>query len=194
KANFNESFHIGLESPNEENLEKFIHKGMKFEEEVEYLERCKKVGIRNHGCFIIGFPADTHETLRMGLEYIKKLPAIDTIQVFPLIPTPFEDIFDKESRGTPFKLLLDNGCLIPDVYGKDGIDYSKWLYPDGRYRCVVSYPHLTNKDIERWIEIYYKEFYFRPKYILYKLKQSLFSYQELKRNWMGFKTMLSRTR
>ena len=194
KANFNDCLHIGIESVNQENLDKYIHKGMVVEEEVEYLKRCKEVGIKNHGCFIIGFPADTHETLRMGLDYIKSLPALDSIQVFPLIPTPFEDIFDKESRGTAWELVTKNNYLIPEVYDKNGrIDYTKWLYPDGSYRCVVSYPHLSNKDIENWIEIYYREFYFRPSYIIYKAWQSLFSYAELQRNWMGFRTMLKRS-
>ena len=88
---------------------------------------------------------------------------------------------------------MDNGYLIDEVFDKNGnVDYSKWLKPDGSYRVVVSYPHLSAKEIEEWVERYYKEFYFRPRYIAYKLKQSLLSFEEFKRNIKAFKTMVVR--
>ena len=113
------------------------------------------------------------------------MPSCDSIQVFPLIPTPFEDIFDKESENTIWKYLVDNNYLITR-------NYFEWLKPNGLYNCVVSYPHLSNKDIKMLIEKFYREFYFRPSYILYKSKQSLFSLSELQRNVRGFITLLRR--
>lgn len=176
------TMHIGLESASQESLN-FINKNMRFEEEIEYLKNSEKVGIKNHGCWIFGIPSDTKESLKKTIEIGKRLPSIDTIQVFPLIPTPFEDIFDKESERTIWRYLVDNEFLITR-------DYTKWLKPNGLYNVVVSYPHLSNKDIEEMIEKFYREFYFRKEYIFYKLKQSITSFNEMKRNIRGFLTMV----
>jgi len=187
RANFTESFHIGLETLDQEGLDKFIHKGMSINQELEYLKNCKEVGIRNHGCFILGLETDTNEKLKANLEFIKRLPAIDSIQVFPLIPTPFENIFGNEAENTAWNKVKK--YLIPEVWDNGEIDYSKWLKPNGKYNCVISYPWLTKEQIEAWIERYYKEFYFRPKYIVYKIKQSM-NFAELQRNFMAFKSFL----
>jgi radical SAM superfamily enzyme YgiQ (UPF0313 family) len=176
------TMHIGLESATQESLN-FVNKNMVFENEVEYLKNCEKVGILNHACFIIGLPGDTKETIRATIERAKKLPAIDSVQCFPLIPTPFENILGKESEGTVWNYLIKNNYLVTR-------DYSKWLKPNGSYRAVINYPHLSDKDIECLVETFYKEWYFRPSYIFYKLKQALSNYSELQRNLRGFKTMI----
>ncbi len=180
------TMHIGLESANQESLN-LVNKGMMFEDEVEYLKNCEKVGILNHGCFIFGLPGDTHKTIRRTIEIIKTLPSMDSIQIFPLIPTPFEDIFNKESKGTAWEYLTKNNFLVTR-------DYSRWLNANGSYNCMVSYPKLTHDQIEKWVDIGYKEFYFRSTYILHKLKQSILNWQDLKRNARGFRIMVGRQR
>ena len=163
--------HIGIESLNQEALNK-INKGLRVEQEVEYLERCEKLGVLNHACFIVGLPSDNPKTIEATIEYAKNLPAIDTIQVFPAIPTP----------GLPFyKWCKENGYLLTE-------DYARWLKPDGSYNVVISYPWLSREEIEFWIKEFYRRFYFRARMIGYKLKQSITSYEELKRNWMMFKS------
>lgn len=176
--------HIGLESSDQKSLE-FVNKNAKFEEEVEYLERCKKLKIKNHACWILGIPGDTKESIKATIERAKTLPSLDSVQCFPLIPTPFEDILGKESEGTVWKHLTDNNYLVTR-------DYSRWLKPNGLYNCVVSYPELSSREIEELVEMFYREFYFRPFYILRKALQSLSSYQEFKRNMRGFRTMVGK--
>jgi anaerobic magnesium-protoporphyrin IX monomethyl ester cyclase len=176
--------HIGLESSDQKALE-IVNKNAKFEEEVEYLERCKRLKIKNHACWIFGIPGDTKESIKATIERAKSLPSLDSVQCFPLIPTPFEDILGNESKGTVWKYLIDNNNLVTK-------DYSKWLKPNGLYNCIVTYPELTNTEIEQLVERFYKEFYFRPSYIFNKLVQSLTSYQELKRNMRGFRTMVKK--
>lgn len=178
------TMHIGLESTNQESLNN-VNKNMELQEELDYLERCKKAGVMNHVCLIFGLPGDTNETLRSTVGMMKKLPAVDSVQIFPLIPTPFEDILDKESESTMWDYLIKNNYLLTR-------DYSKWLKPNGTYNCVISYPNLSNEDIEKWVETGYKEFYFRAPYALHKLSQSLRNFEELKRNTRGFITMLKR--
>ena len=177
--------HIGLESATQQSLN-LINKNMEFEKEVEYLENCKKAGILNHACFIVGLPGDTKETIKATIDKVKKLPAIDSIQCFPLIPTPFENILDKEAEGTIWKYLVDNNYILTR-------DYTKWLKPNGSYNCVVSYPHLTNVEIENLVEQFYKEFYYRGSFMFKKLIQSLKSLDEFKRNYRSFMTFRSRS-
>ena len=161
--------HVGIESLTKKGKDS-VNKRITLRQEKEFLENCKKVGIKVHGCFIIGIPGETNEDIKMTLEKAKKLP-LDTIQAFPLIPVP----------GTvDYVRLKKNGWLITE-------DYSKWLKENGKYNCVVSYPWLSKEQIEAWIERYYKEFYFRPKYIVYKIKQSM-NFAELQRNFMAFKS------
>jgi anaerobic magnesium-protoporphyrin IX monomethyl ester cyclase len=179
------TMHLGLESATQDSLD-FVNKNMKFEDEVEYLKNCKKVGIMNHACFIIGLPNDTKETIKLTIERAKKLQAIDSIQCFPLIPTPVENILDKEAEGTIWDYLVKNNYLVTR-------DYSKWLKSNGSYNCVVNYPNLSNTEIEQFVEQFYKEFYYRPSFILYKIKQSITSFGELKRNLRSFMTFRSRS-
>ena len=117
KAN-GRTMHIGMESTNQDCLDN-VNKGMKFSDEVEYLNNCKKLGILNHACFIFGLPGDTNESLRESISAIKKLP-LDSVQIFPLIPTPYEDIFGHESKNTTWEFLIKNNYLTTR-------DYSKWL-------------------------------------------------------------------
>ena len=180
------TMHIGLESATQSSLNA-VNKNMEFEDEVRYLENCKKVGILNHACFILGLPGDTKESIRATIERAKSLPAIDSIQCFPLIPTPFEDIFDKESKGTIWEYLTKNNYLITR-------DYSKWLKPNGSYNCIVNYPDLSNVEIEKFVEQFYKEFYYRLSFIFRKIIQSMGSWEELKRNSRSFSTFRSRYR
>lgn len=163
--------HIGIESSSQEVLNS-INKGMDINKETQYLHDCKKLGVLNHCCIIVGLPQDTEETIKNTLQYVKSVP-IDSLQVFPPIPTP----------GLPFyEICKQKGYLLTE-------DYSQWLKADGSYAVVVNYPHLSNMAIEKWVERFYTEFYSRPSFILYKMKQSLLSYNELRRNYRGFKNL-----
>lgn len=167
--------HIGLESTSQADLDR-INKGMNVSDEIEYLNNCKKVGILNHVCFVIGIPGSTEDSIRKMMNDVCKLPSIDTIQAFPLIPTPGLPLYDWLKR---------KGYLLTE-------DYSKWLKPKtGLYNCVVSYPDLSNDKIEQLVEEFYKKFYCRPSYVMYKAWQSVRNLDEMKRNLKGFSNLLS---
>jgi len=168
--------HIGVESLTQEGKNS-IHKGMTLDNEVNFLNNAKRAEVLIHGCFIIGLPGDTKEDIELTIERAKKLP-MDSVQVFPLIPTP---------NTVTWKWAKENGYLATT-------DYSKWLKPDGSYNSVISQPQLTNIDVEEMVEKFYKEWYFRPTFILYKFKQSIKNWQEFKRNIISFKNMISRYR
>ena len=138
-------------------------------QEVRRLFDAKKASILIHGCFIVGLPGDTRASLQANLDYAKSMP-FDSIQAIPLIPTPGEPSYEWAKK---------NNYLISE-------DYSHWLKKDGRRNCVISRPDLTKEQVEKWVERFYKEFVIRGDYFLYKMIQSLKSYQEFKRNFKAF--------
>jgi len=160
--------HVGIENINQDVLTK-INKGIKSDTITRFLFDAKKAGILVHACFIMGLPGDTEITLRKTLDYAKAVP-LDSIQAFPLIPTPGELSYD---------WAKNKGYLISE-------DYSQWLNKNGGYNCVISRPDLTKEQVEWWAEKFYKEFIFRISFVLYKIKQSLKSWQEFKRNFKTF--------
>lgn len=167
--------HVGIESASQEVLNA-ISKGINLDRITQYLFDSKKAGILNHGCFIVGLPNDTKQTIRNTIEYVKKVP-LDTIQVFPFIPYP----------GTAaYQWAKQNGYLITE-------DYSRWLKPDGSYNCVVSRPDLTADEVLEWCRMFIREFYFRPSYVGYKLRQSFLCWHEMKRNLRAFRSMMKRS-
>lgn len=152
-----------------------INKKLTLESEEQFLRDAKKAGILIHGCFIIGLPTDNDTSVRQTIDRAKMLP-FDSVQIFPLIPTP---------NTSTWKWVEENNFLVTE-------DYSKWLTPRGGHKCVISRPGFSNEDVERWIKVFIKEFYFRPSYIVYKLKQSLKSWQEMKRNLISAMNLLRR--
>lgn len=100
---------------------------------------------------------ETKQTLKDTLEKVKKLP-ISEVQF--AITSPFP--------GTEFtKIAIKKGWT--DSNDVSNIDPSK----TGK----VSYPHLSAKELEKWVRYSYKSFYLRPKIILKNLLR-VRSYQD----------------
>ena len=156
--------HVGVESLTQEGKDS-VHKRISLDQEIRFLRDAKKAGILIHGCFIVGLPSESDSSMRQTIDRAKALP-FDTVQVFPLIPTP---------HTSSWKWAQENEFLTTT-------DYSKWIKDDGSYRCVISRPGFSCEDVEAWVDRFIREFYFRPPYIWYKSLQSLKSWQEMKRN------------
>lgn len=83
---------FGIESGSPEILKK-INKRLSLKQAKEAIASCNKVGLRTQATFILGFPFDTLETMKMTLSAAKKLsPSIAIF--FPLIPYPGTEIFE----------------------------------------------------------------------------------------------------
>lgn len=165
--------HIGIESLNQKALNE-IRKGIVKDAMIKFIMDAHKAGMMLHGCVIIGLYQDTNETLRDGLEALKKLP-LDSVQIFPLVPTANDEIYN---------WAKENGHLLTT-------NYDEWLTRDGYYNVVISYPHLSRKQIEYWCRKYFRDYHFRRKFYFHKLRQSLMSYEEMKRNWNTYKHVKS---
>jgi hopanoid biosynthesis associated radical SAM protein HpnJ len=136
---------VGYESGNEQIL-KNIKKGVSKSQAIEFTRNCKKLGITIHGAFIMGLPGETRETIKETIAYAIELD-LYSIQVSLASPYP----------GTEFYALAkQEGWISSDSF----------LDADGHQKCVINYPGLSNQEIFDSVALFYKKFYFRPRYIL----------------------------
>ncbi len=155
---------VGFESAEQSILDR-MNKNLKVEQMYEFMKNAKKVGILIHGCFLVGNPGETKETLNKTLRMAKELKP-DSAQFFPLMVYPGTKAFD---------WAVENDYLITK-------DYREWLTEDGLHNCVVSRPGLSNHELVEFCDRARASFYFRPRYIVRKALQSLFNFNEAKRN------------
>jgi hypothetical protein len=79
---------IGLENINPANLIAAKKRQNKITEYRKMLLEWKRVGIITYAGYILGFPADTPESIRQDLEIIKKELPLDMLEFFILTPLP----------------------------------------------------------------------------------------------------------
>ncbi|MCI4625133.1 MAG: B12-binding domain-containing radical SAM protein [Candidatus Magnetoovum sp. WYHC-5] len=162
---------VGFESGSQILLDN-IKKHITTEKTAKFMENAKKAGILIHGCFIVGLPGETKQTMEETLSFAKKLNS-DTVQFYPIMVYPGTEAYNwYKERG----LISTN-------------DFSKWLTPAGLHNSVVRSENLTAKELVSFCDHARRSFYLRPTYILYKLKQSLLDADELRRNVKSAKTL-----
>jgi len=170
----------GYESGVQEILNR-AHKGIRLEQSLKFAMNTKKAGLLVHGCFMFGLPGETKETIRKTIEFAKKLNP-DTAQFFPLIVYPGTEAYE---------WVEEKGYLLTE-------DYSKWLTSEGMHNTVISLPEVSNKELVEFCNKARREFYLRPSYIFYKLKQTILHSEEAKRTFKSlpkfFKYLLLRIR
>jgi radical SAM superfamily enzyme YgiQ (UPF0313 family) len=145
---------VGYESGNQEILNN-IKKGITLKQAEEFTENAKKLGFKIFGCFMIGLPGDNKETIQQTFNFAKKLnPDMAFFQ--QAVPFP----------GTEFyKWVNENNFLITK-------DYNKWLDKNGQLDFLVSYPDLSNKDIEKMRDLMTVGFYTSFRHIVFTVIQN----------------------
>lgn len=141
-----------------------IKKGLRTDIAHRFSEDCRKLGIKIHGTFILGLPGETHETIKKTIQYAKEINP-HTIQVSLAAPYP----------GTAlYKQAIENGWLEEN---KD----VNLVSSKGIQLAAISYPHLPSAEIHRQLEIFYRQFYFRPSKIWEIVREMLVSWDMMKR-------------
>jgi len=162
---------VGYESGSQQILDN-MKKGLKIEDALEFSKLTKKAGIMVHGCFMVGNPGETKETMEKTLEYAKALNP-DTVQFYPIMVYPGTEAYEwAKSRGY---LLTE--------------DYSRWLTDEGLHATVLERPNLASRYLIDFCYRARREFYLRPSYILRKSLQSITNFHEFKRNLKGFRNL-----
>ncbi|HEX2173162.1 MAG TPA: radical SAM protein [Dehalococcoidia bacterium] len=163
---------VGVESADQQILDN-VQKRITLDKIRAFVKDAKSAGLMIHGCFMVGNPGETRETLQKTLAFAKELNP-DTAQFFPLMVYP----------GTKaYEWAKEQGYLSTTRY-------DEWLTPDGLHNSVVQRPDLSHEELVDFCDEARRQFYFRPAYIGYKLRQSATSWREAKRTAKSFKTFL----
>ncbi|MEO5361850.1 MAG: B12-binding domain-containing radical SAM protein [Nitrospirota bacterium] len=166
------SFCVGFESGSQEMLDN-IKKKTAVENMGKFMEDARKAGILVHGCFMVGLPGETKQTMDMTLALAKRLNP-DTVQFYPMMIYPGTEAYDWYS---------ERGLLTTK-------DFSKWLTPGGLHNTVIKTEQLSSEALVRFCDNARREFYLRPAYLLYKLRQVIEHPEELKRTVKSARTFM----
>ncbi len=158
----------GYESGSQKILEN-MHKGITLEQSRKFNTAAKKAGIRVHGCFMVGNPGETRETMMETLNFAKTL-TMDTVQFFPLMVYPGTEAYDWAKKNNYIKAK----------------SYRDWLQKNGEHNCVIETEQITSQELVDFCNYARKKFYLRPKYILMKAEQCLTSKDDFVRTVKAF--------
>lgn len=154
---------VGFESADQESLNR-MHKGITVEQIRWFVDNTKKASLLVHGCFIIGNPGETKETMEKSLKLAKELNC-DTMQFYPLIVYPGTEAYN---------WAKENGYLVSE-------NYANWADGNGMYRSVLNLPELPAEEIEVFCKRAIREYYFRSQYVLMKLNRVILHPSEIRR-------------
>ncbi len=163
-------FCVGFESGNQNILDN-MHKGISLEQMRQFAADSKKAGILIHGCFLVGNPGETKNTMLNTLEFAKKLNP-DTAQFFPLMVYPGTEAYEWAKSSGYLKTT----------------NYSDWLTPEGLHNCVVDSDNLSSEELVEFCDYARREFYLRSQYFFEKSIQIIKNPREGKRVLKSFKT------
>ena len=161
---------VGYESGNQKVLDG-MHKGITLEQSRRFDKDAKKAGMRVHGCFMVGNPGETKDTMMETLNFAKSL-RMDTAQFFPLIVYP----------GTEAWTWAKQNNYITAK------SYDEWLTPDGMHNCVLSTSEVSSQELVDFCNYARKKFYLRPKYVVMKAGECLTNKDDFIRTAKSFKT------
>jgi len=165
---------VGFESADQESLDR-MQKGITVEQIRQFVQDTRKAGLLVHGCFIIGNPGETEATMEKSLMMAKELNC-DTMQFFPLLVYPGTEAY---------RWAKENGYLAAG-------SFAEWVDGGGMYRSVLNIPGLPAEKVEAFCLRANREYYLRPGYMLFKLKQLIFGPREVKRTLAGALTYFRR--
>ena len=133
----------GVESGDPEIL-KAMNKNITCSQVEAVFKLTRQTGIEAFGYFMIGYLHDTPESMRRTLDFAKRLDA-DLVMFTITVPQPKTLLFDQ---------VRAEGIIKTD-YWRD--------FTLGKQ--VERFPSLV-PDAEKWLALCYREFYFRPSFII----------------------------
>ena len=155
---------VGFESGSQDVLNG-MRKGNKLELYERFMQDTRKAGLLVNGTFLVGCPGETEETMRETLELAKTLNP-DVAQFFPVMVYPGTEMYDDYRQ---------KGYIVSE-------NFRDWLNEEGLHNCVVNLPGVSDREMVEFCDTCRRQYYLRPRYILYKGLQSLRSPREGLRN------------
>lgn len=163
---------VGFESGNQALLNG-MNKKMTVEQEQVFMHDARRAGILIHGCFMVGFPGETKETMERTMALALSL-APDSAQFYPMMVYPGTRAYNE------FKA---KGMLTT-------ADFGRWLTPGGLHNCVTRTDDLNPDDLIRFCDQARRRFYLSPRYMSYKLRQLVLHPSEFGRTFKAARTFL----
>lgn len=160
----------GIES-GDERISKSIGRNIPLDTIRNAVNWSKQAGITVFGFFMIGLPGETKESIEKTLNLMLELD-LDFIQLNKFIPTPNSKIYEDIKRDTGQDFWSDY------TLGKVTLDDFKRTYLD-----------MSNEELDKYLEKGYKQFYYRPTYIIKKMIK-IRSFREFKRLASGAISLL----
>jgi anaerobic magnesium-protoporphyrin IX monomethyl ester cyclase len=159
---------FGVESGSQEVLNK-IKKGLTLEQIEKGIAMAKKHGIQALGGFMFGFPYDSKETIAQTINFAKKLSP-DQVQFSINMCYPGTALYE---------YAIENNLLLAGSFKEFDMTYGP----------VVKTIDMERAELEHVLSKAYREFYFRPRYILQTLLH-LRDIDEIKRVFRSLKSLL----
>lgn len=162
--------YYGIESGDQKILET-IRKTTDLELIKKTVYLTKSIGIDTFGYFMIGNPGETKETVLKTIKFAKLLN-LDYAQFSKLSTLPGTELYEL------LKVQL-------------GYDYWKeYILDKSKKKILPMYNcNLSEEEIEKFVKYAYKQFYFRPNYVLKALKR-LKSFDKFKKDLKAAKQMI----
>ncbi len=145
----------GFES-GDETLLVNMRKGQTLEQQRKFMDIARELDLLVHGCFMVGFPGETRQSLQKTYDLAVKLNP-DSAQFYPVMPYP----------GTgAYQWAKDSNMLATDKF-------SDWLNEDGSHRCVINLPDLDAVELDEFCRKATARFHLRSRYIYKKVIQAI---------------------
>ena len=144
----------GVESGNDEILKR-IDKGITKDHVRKAVQMTKKIGLDTFLFFMIALPGETEQTMQDTLDFAKELsPDIAKFNI--TIPLPGTKLFEEwKSQG---------------IIKTENWDKYNYYSPS---REIYEHPNLSWETIEKFYKRAYREFYFRPGYLINRLIKTI---------------------
>lgn len=158
----------GVESGDQEILNS-MNKGITLNAAKKTIEWTKKLGIETLCFFMIGYPGEDEEKIKKTIDFVIKLDP-DWAMFSNTVPFPKTNLLE---------LAYKKGLL------KDKNYWKKFVLGKTSKRIPYLFPNL-----DRWVEIAFKRFYFRPRFIL-KTALKLKSIKQAQRYMLGLWALIN---
>ncbi len=143
---------FGAESGNQTVLNN-IEKAQTLQQVIEAFKICREAGMIAYGFFMFGLPGDTEETMQETIDFAKKCDP-DVAKFGIMVPLPSTPIYEAW-KGT-------------HIISENWDDYN--FHKGG---MVYKHPDLSHSTINKYYRKAYREFYFRPTYILRRVLRGI---------------------
>lgn len=159
---------LGVESGSQEVLDR-IRKHLTLEQIEKGVRMVKKHGIQALGGFMFGFPYDSRESIEQTIRFAKKLSP-DQVQFSICMGYPGTSLYE---------YAKENNLLLAKSFKEFDMTYGP----------VMKTLDMERQDLEHILARAYREFYFRPRYVLQTLWH-LRDFDEIKRVLRSLKSLI----